>query len=83
VLYRSYRTISDRRKQDELRRELLDYNRDDLDMLAGMLEAIQCMAGAGQVSGAAPNSRSLSRKPSARTVASATVYSSDGSPIRR
>jgi predicted RecB family nuclease len=45
-LFDAYLTSRDPREREDIRRKLLDYNRDDLDMLAAVLEAIQRLIGA-------------------------------------
>jgi predicted RecB family nuclease len=41
MIYHAYLGSRDQERRAEIRRELLDYNQDDLDMLVGVLEAIQ------------------------------------------
>ena len=41
MMYHAYLGSQDAQRRAEIRRELLDYNQDDLDMLVGVLEAIQ------------------------------------------
>ena len=45
MLFAAYLGSRDPHERDEIRRDLLDYNRDDLDQLAAVLEAIQRMIG--------------------------------------
>jgi predicted RecB family nuclease len=45
MMYQAYLGSRDPKRRAEIRRELLDYNQDDLDMLVGVLEAIQRLPG--------------------------------------